>query len=208
MIASLIWAAFPLGGTIGGFLNAYILANYGWPTIFWIGGALPLVVAVVLLLWLPESIRFLIADGRRPEAARAIARRIVPVDSPNAQIVADEQHMAGLALIHLFSEGRAANTLLLWIPFIMATLTLFSNLTAAAWRRRPPCLPSGRRSRTRNERRRRSKRTPSASDVSNARLTASFAASTEGSDIEAMVSATLSASSSRLCERHDARHEA
>jgi AAHS family 4-hydroxybenzoate transporter-like MFS transporter len=130
MIASLIWAAFPLGGTIGGFLNAYILANYGWPTIFWIGGALPLVVAVVLLLWLPESIRFLIADGRRPEAARAIARRIVPVDSPNAQIVADEQHMAGLALVHLFSEGRAANTLLLWIPFIMAFGTL---ATVVVW---------------------------------------------------------------------------
>ena len=55
---------------------------------------------------------------------------------------------------------------------------------------------------------RRSKRTPSASDVSNARLTASFAASTDGSDIEAMVSAILIASSSRIGQRHDAGDEA
>src|SRR6516162_7610817 len=45
---------------------------------------------------------------------------------------------------------------------------------------------------------RRSKRTPSASDVSKLRLTASFAAMSDGCDIAAMVSATFSASSIRL----------
>src|SRR5215467_2032917 len=45
---------------------------------------------------------------------------------------------------------------------------------------------------------RRSKRTPSASDVSKLRLTASFAATSDGCDIAAMVSATLIASSIRL----------
>src|SRR6516225_6459162 len=40
---------------------------------------------------------------------------------------------------------------------------------------------------------------PSASDAWKARLTASFAAKTDGSDIDAMVAATLSASSSRFC---------
>ena len=130
MIASLIWAAFPLGGTVSGFLSAYILANYGWPTIFWIGGALPLVVAAVLLLWLPESIRFLIADARYPQEARAIVRRMVPATSPNAQIVADEEHLKGLPLKHLFSEGHAAGTVLLWIPFVMAFGTL---ATVVVW---------------------------------------------------------------------------
>src|SRR5215510_718168 len=48
---------------------------------------------------------------------------------------------------------------------------------------------------------RRSKRTPSASDVSKLRLTASFAASSDGCDIAAMVSATFIASSIRLAAR-------
>ena len=55
---------------------------------------------------------------------------------------------------------------------------------------------------------RRSKRTPSASEVSNAGLTASLAASTDGNDIDAIVSATLMASSIRIAKRHDARHDA
>jgi MFS family permease len=39
MVASLIWAAFPLGGAIGGFLNAYILTHFGWQAIFLVGGS-------------------------------------------------------------------------------------------------------------------------------------------------------------------------
>ena len=124
MIASLIWAAFPLGGTAGGFVNAYILANYGWPAIFLVGGVLPLLVAGALLIWLPESIRFLVAEHRDPEKARAIARRIVPSVAPNAQVVADEQNIEGVALKHLFTEGRAVGTLLLWVTFITAFGTL------------------------------------------------------------------------------------
>ncbi len=124
MIVSLIWAAFPLGGAVGGFLNGYILANFGWPAIFLVGGLLPLVVAGVLLIWLPESIRFLLAENRDPEQARAIVRRIAPAAPANAQIVADEEHIEGVPLKHLFSEGRAVGTLLLWVPFIMAFGTL------------------------------------------------------------------------------------
>ena len=115
---------FPLGGTAGGFLNAYILANFGWPVVFLVGGVLPLVVAGALLIWLPESIRFLLAEDRDPEKARAIAQRIVPSVSPTAKIVADEEHIAGVTLKHLFSEGRAVGTLLLWVPFITAFATL------------------------------------------------------------------------------------
>ena len=124
MIASLIWAAFPLGGTAGGFLNGYILANFGWPAIFLFGGVLPLIAAGALLVWLPESIRFLLAEDRDPDTARAIARRIVPSVSPTARIVADEEHIEGAAVKHLFAEGRATGTLLLWVPFIMAFGTL------------------------------------------------------------------------------------
>jgi AAHS family 4-hydroxybenzoate transporter-like MFS transporter len=130
MIASLIWAGFPLGGTVGGFLNAYIVARYGWPTIFLVGGVLPLLVAGALLIWLPESIRYLLAEDRDPEQARAIARRIVPAAPRNVRVVADEERLVGVPLKHLFSEGRAGATLLLWVPFIMAFATL---ATVVVW---------------------------------------------------------------------------
>jgi AAHS family 4-hydroxybenzoate transporter-like MFS transporter len=130
MIASLIWAAFPLGGMVGGFVNAYILVAFGWPAIFLVGGLLPLAVAAMLALWLPESIRFLLAKGGAGETVRAIVRRIVPDADANALIVADEERISGVRVKHLFSEGRAVGTLLLWVPFMMAFGTL---LVVVVW---------------------------------------------------------------------------
>ena len=78
----------------------------------------------------------------------------------------------------------------------------------AASRRTPPCLPSGLRWRTARGTRAARSSTPSASEVSKRALTASLAASTDGSDIAAMVSATFIASSIRLAGRHHARHQA
>lgn len=120
MTASLIWAAFPLGGIVGGFLNAFILANYGWETMFYVGGVLPILVAAVLLIWLPESLRFLLARGAAPERVGAILARIRPGLPAAARYVADEEKLHGAPLKHLFTEGRALVTVLLWIPFFTA----------------------------------------------------------------------------------------
>jgi MFS transporter, AAHS family, 4-hydroxybenzoate transporter len=52
----------PIGGIILGLLAAYILPRYGWEALFLVAGGLPLLVAVLLLAFLPESLRFLIRD--------------------------------------------------------------------------------------------------------------------------------------------------
>lgn len=124
MVASLIWAAFPLGGTIGGFLNGFLLAKFGWQTIFGVGGVLPLIVAAALALWLPELPRFLLAKGDAQEKIRALVRRMRPELPAAARYIADEERLTGAPLKHLFTEGRAANTLLLWIAFFGAFGTL------------------------------------------------------------------------------------
>lgn len=124
MVASLIWAAFPLGGTIGGFANSYILTRYGWEAIFWVGGVLPILVVVALLIWLPESLRFLIASGRSMARVATIARKLRP-DLPAAtSYVSDEQQILGAPLRQLFADGRTARTILLWVPFFTAFGTL------------------------------------------------------------------------------------
>lgn len=120
MTASLVWAAFPLGGIVGGFLNAFILANYGWEAMFYVGGVLPILVAAALLIWLPESLRFLLARGTAPERVGAILARIRPGIPVAARYVADEEKLHGAPLKHLFTEGRAIVTVLLWIPFFTA----------------------------------------------------------------------------------------
>lgn len=120
MVASLIWAAFPLGGTVGSLVNAALLGALGWQTMFFVGGVLPLLVAVALALWLPESVRFLLAKGGAEPAVRRIVSRLAPGTPPAARIVADEARVEGVALRHLFAQGRARGTVLLWVPFFTA----------------------------------------------------------------------------------------
>ena len=117
MVASLIWAAFPLGGLVGSFLNAAILEFFGWRSIFLIGGALPLIVALTLLVWLPESIRYMIETGADPIRISSVVARIRPGIPADVQFVADEGQAVGVPMAQLFTEGNAARTLLLWVPF-------------------------------------------------------------------------------------------
>jgi AAHS family 4-hydroxybenzoate transporter-like MFS transporter len=124
MVTSLIWAAFPLGAALGAVLSSAMIAKFTWQHIFIVGGALPLIVAAAALIWLPESIRFLLAKGQDGAQARKIASRIVRDLPPNARITADEERVSGAPLKHLFSEGRALGTVLLWVPFLTAFGTL------------------------------------------------------------------------------------
>lgn len=120
MVASLIWSAFPLGIALGGFLNSFILSKYGWEAVFFFGGVAPLLVGIALVIWLPESLRFLIARERPASELAVIVRKIAPNIAANARFVSGEERIEGVPLRNLFTDGRAALTLLLWIPFFTA----------------------------------------------------------------------------------------
>jgi MFS transporter, AAHS family, 4-hydroxybenzoate transporter len=120
MVASAIWSAFPLGGFAGGFLNAYVLSMFGWQAIFLVGGVLPLLITLAFMVWLPESLKFLIAKGGQTARVAAIMQRLEPGVPPNAHFASNEQRVEGMPLKHLFSDGRALWTLLLWVPFFAA----------------------------------------------------------------------------------------
>lgn len=125
-LVTLSWAAFPLGGMIGGFLNAMVIERFGWQAIFYIGGTLPIVVAIVLALALPESLRLLLErpDGQR-QVARFLARMYDFKPAAGTRFVDLEPELRGMPVKHLFTDGRALGTVLLWVPFFMA----FGNLT-------------------------------------------------------------------------------
>jgi AAHS family 4-hydroxybenzoate transporter-like MFS transporter len=123
-----MWASFPLGAMIGGFTNSFLLPALGWRAIFYLGGVLPLVVAVVLTIWLPESLKFLITrPGGNAEALRIVRRMGAIKDDQNVVLTVDEEQLTGPPLRHVFTEGRAIGTLLLWVPFFMG----FGILTVA-----------------------------------------------------------------------------
>jgi AAHS family 4-hydroxybenzoate transporter-like MFS transporter len=122
----LTFAGFSIGAAAGGFAAAGLIARFGWRSVFVTGGVLPCVTAAVLL-WLPESIRFLVLKGGQGEAIARLLRKVAPSVpiSPGTSFVSAEHRAEGFVVRHLFTEGRTGMTLLLWVIYFMSLLDLF-----------------------------------------------------------------------------------
>lgn len=124
MIATIIWSAYPLGAAFGSFANAYILSHIGWHAIFQIGGFIPLVVAIVLLVALPESVQFLAARGASTRRISHLLRRMGhSVSSREVRFVVDGKTVSVSPIRGLFTDHRSVVTVLLWVIFFFAFAT-------------------------------------------------------------------------------------
>jgi MFS transporter, AAHS family, 4-hydroxybenzoate transporter len=123
----IVFIGMPLGGTTSGLVSAALIPRWGWRSMFYVGGALPLVISILLIALLPESIRFLAVKGRAPGKIRRIMARIAPeVAAADMNLSAPEDHKhGGVPVKHLFTEGRAVGTVLLWIPYFMNLLLIY-----------------------------------------------------------------------------------
>lgn len=108
-----------LGGAIPAAVSLWLVPHYGWESLFVIGGVMPLVFAACAWLWLPESVKFLVVKGRRDEAVRVLEMAAPDVDiGPQTVLVPPSETVyAGFNPKHLFGEGLALITPLLWLCF-------------------------------------------------------------------------------------------
>jgi AAHS family 4-hydroxybenzoate transporter-like MFS transporter len=124
----LMFTGITVGGATPGPVAAWLLPHYGWQVLFWVGGLVPLIVAALLYLRLPESIKFL---ARRPERIgelRRMARRMRPEAPPpaDAQFALAEASGSGAgSTAQLFRGAFALITPLLWMCFASALMTNF-----------------------------------------------------------------------------------
>src|SRR6476646_9676568 len=75
-LTNTMFCGFPLGAALGGFLAAWMIPQWGWRSVFLLGGVAPLVLTVLMLVILPESVRYMVAKGLPAERIRAALRRI------------------------------------------------------------------------------------------------------------------------------------
>lgn len=124
-VAAVIFAGYPVGAAFGGLWSSYLLSHASWQSVFYIGGALPLVV-LVAGLWMPEAMQFLLRNGRERQAC-AIALRIRP-DLPREVTLTtgplDRTAAPAGTLRSLFAPGLAGTTTLLWTVFLLLFATV------------------------------------------------------------------------------------
>src|SRR5579872_3817355 len=122
-----MFVGFSIGAALGGLLAAALVPQFGWRSVFAVGGVAPLVLAPILALRLPESVRFLALTGRadaRVAALLALINAKVGF-APATRFVVDEPALRGIPVLHLFRDGRTLPTLLLWVVFFMSLLELY-----------------------------------------------------------------------------------
>lgn len=130
-VVALLWAGFPLGGVVVGLLAAWLIPREGWRALFFIGGAVPLGLAVALLFLLPESIAFLISRGSAGPRTRALLKRIVPSADVRLEThIACPVESGDSGVRALFRQGRGHVTALLWASYFATFLML---ITSTAW---------------------------------------------------------------------------
>lgn len=132
LAVSLQSTGYALGATLGGLLAVWLLSQWGWRSVFLAGGTATLAMIPVVMLWLPESLDFLLAKQPNKALARvnALASKLGQPPLPALPAVAAKTAVAGGAVGQLFAPGMRRTTLLVWLLFF---LVMFGFYFIMSW---------------------------------------------------------------------------
>jgi len=128
-IVTTVMVGYSLGTALGGPVTVWLAPQYGWGSVFLVGGGLSLASAIGLLVMLPESVRYLASQGRKPATIARIVRRLAPdLELPaNPRFVVTDEEAASRSFNAklLFARELRVITPLLWIAYIFSSMTAF-----------------------------------------------------------------------------------
>lgn len=132
VLVTMIVAGTAMGAFAGGMLAPFLDTRWGWRGIFALGAAVPLVLAALAWLKLPESLAFLIS--RRPQSDVTI-RRLAAVGltadwRPRDTDLTTKGSSTRFSLPILFSQPFRFRTILLWT---ICWFNLFVNYSIISW---------------------------------------------------------------------------
>jgi AAHS family 4-hydroxybenzoate transporter-like MFS transporter len=126
-LTNAMFCGFPLGAALGGFIAAWMIPQWGWRSVLLAGGIVPLVLALALLLWLPESVRFMVARAWPGARIRKVLERIGKVEAENF-VLAEPRPAAGAGagLRVVLSRQYRVGTIMLWLTYFMGLVIFYS----------------------------------------------------------------------------------
>lgn len=128
LLVTSMFCGFNLGMAGGGFVSAKLIPAFGWHSLLLIGGLLPLLLTLVLLLWLPESARYLVVRNKGDERVRRVLAPIAPSEIAVASgfSVPEQQTVQSRNVFRvIFSGTYSAGTLLLWLTYFMGLVIVY-----------------------------------------------------------------------------------
>jgi MFS transporter, AAHS family, 4-hydroxybenzoate transporter len=127
-LAILAVGCVPLGGAIPGFVTAALVPTHGWQILFYIGGIVPIIIALVAMMGLPESIKYMALHESQRGKMEATIKAIqpnYPIPTNAKFVIEDEKQFPGFNPAYLFRDGLALITPLVWLLFALNLMGYF-----------------------------------------------------------------------------------
>jgi len=108
LVIVVLYSGFAIGSALAGLTAGRLMPAFGWGSVLWVGGGVPLLLSLAMWRWLPESPRFItLRDPRDP--------RLPGLHG---------EHLRRQPIRDLFGEGRALSTLMIWLVLSMDVTTI------------------------------------------------------------------------------------
>ena len=132
MAINTMYCGFPLGAAGGGVISSWLIPSYGWHSVLLAGAIAPLALTVVLVLFLPESVKYLVHRGKEIAHIKRIAQRFMSGSLAQVtQFYLEEDRVAVKkgSVAQLFSMPWLPGTLMLWMTYFMGLVIYYVLLS-------------------------------------------------------------------------------
>ncbi|GAA4619926.1 aromatic acid/H+ symport family MFS transporter [Actinoallomurus vinaceus] len=126
LMVGVLMTAHQTGGIVAAALGLWVVPSFGWRSVFWLGAVPAVVVIPLAVRFLPESVSFLVAKGRREEAETLAQRYGVTLDAPAA---APRRSDAWQNVRALFAGSQWPTTLSFWAASFAGLLLVYGVST-------------------------------------------------------------------------------
>ena len=123
-LVTLMFSGVSIGAFTSGFVAPVIIEKFGWKGMFSIGGAIPLLLSVLLAAAIPESIKLLLASRPNDPRIAKILARLAPGTDPRT-VYAKKAEIHKQSVTELMNKTYRKGTLLLWMVFIFNMFVLY-----------------------------------------------------------------------------------
>lgn len=126
---SILQSGYPVGAIIAGIASAYLLREFGWRSIFFVGGCMSLLMIPLVLWRLPESIAFLVAR-QPPRALEQLNSILIRLGQVSLSAMPDNENRSVKhgSTQEIFSAAFRGRTFAIWIAFV-ALMSAFYFVT-------------------------------------------------------------------------------